>query len=352
MVDERIVSFVDFGPTVLSLADIEPPAHMQGRPFLGKHEREARMLAFSYRDRMDERFDLIRSVWDGRWHYIRNYFPHLPWFHHQTRNYPHTQDSYVMWHRLAAEGRLAGDTAVYMADRRPAEMLFDTQADPHEVRNLSEEPAYQGQLDKLRAALRRWQDDVVDLGFMPESVWIEQLQEQGRPIPRHTLVREQRDLYPLRRLRSLADLLPQRDQAAAMLDALRSENTATKFWGGMGLLANRTDTQAVRAEFRNLLNDPSPTLRTLAAQGLAAIGEPEPALTVLLEVLNHDQPLVALRAANALDHLGETARPALPGMRRYLETRKDVDPKSQPLGTSFVQWTLQRSVAQLEPVEE
>ena len=81
-VTERLVSFVDFGPTVLSLAGVTIPEHMQGKAFLGPQKtHQPHEYIFGARDRMDERYEFIRSVMDGRFHYIRNYYPHLPWFH-------------------------------------------------------------------------------------------------------------------------------------------------------------------------------------------------------------------------------------------------------------------------------
>jgi arylsulfatase A-like enzyme len=69
---DRLVSFVDFGPTVLSLAGIKPPAWMQGRAFVGTYAQSPRPHAFGFRGRMDERYDLVRSLTDGRYVYVRN----------------------------------------------------------------------------------------------------------------------------------------------------------------------------------------------------------------------------------------------------------------------------------------
>jgi arylsulfatase A-like enzyme len=343
--DDRIVSFVDFAPTALSLAGVKSPAHMHGVPFLGRYEGKARDHAFAYRDRLDERFDLIRSVWNGRWHYIRNYFPHLPWFHQQTRNYPSTQDSYALWHQLEADGRLTDKTAIYMAHSRPPEMLFDTATDPYELKNLADDPAYSDQLVELRTKLHEWQDEIFDLGFMPEAVWIEAFEARGDKSPRFTLAREQDGLYPLQQLRALADKLPAPRHAPHMLAALRSDNSSIQFWGGMGLLANRIDAPEVRAEFRGLLTSDSPTIRTLAAQALASLGERDEALPELLRVLNDEHPLVALRAANALDHLGDASRLALPGIEQYLQSLASTprDPKLRYCD-KFPDWVLRRTV--------
>lgn len=69
----RLVSFVDFAPTVLSLAGLEIPGHMQGRPFLGVKTGQPRRYVFAIRDRVDEVYEMSRTVRDERFQYIRNY---------------------------------------------------------------------------------------------------------------------------------------------------------------------------------------------------------------------------------------------------------------------------------------
>ena len=79
---ERLVSFVDFAPTLLSLAGVKPPAWHQGRAFLGTYPAAAPEFLFGHRGRMDERMDLMRSLTDGRFVYVRNYLPHLIYGQH------------------------------------------------------------------------------------------------------------------------------------------------------------------------------------------------------------------------------------------------------------------------------
>ncbi|MCA9299876.1 MAG: sulfatase, partial [Phycisphaerales bacterium] len=77
-VEPRLVSFIDFGPTVLSLAGIEPDPRLDGRAFLGAFEGERRSFAFVHADRMDAVRDTKRGVSDGRYKYIRNLTPDRP----------------------------------------------------------------------------------------------------------------------------------------------------------------------------------------------------------------------------------------------------------------------------------
>ena len=69
-VRDQLVSLVDLGPTVLNLAGVKIPAYMQGQPFLGPNLPAPRHYVYGTRDRMDESYDMIRAVRDGRYKYI------------------------------------------------------------------------------------------------------------------------------------------------------------------------------------------------------------------------------------------------------------------------------------------
>ena len=75
MISQQLLSSIDFGPTVLNLAGVDVPDHIQGRPFLGPNAATTRDYVFGARDRMDERYDIIRMARDQRFKYIRNYEP-------------------------------------------------------------------------------------------------------------------------------------------------------------------------------------------------------------------------------------------------------------------------------------
>ena len=77
--NDELVSFVDLAPTVLSLAGVTVPAHMQGQAFLGdQRAKNQRQYIYAARDRMDSEYDIVRAVKDKRFKYIRNYQPDKP----------------------------------------------------------------------------------------------------------------------------------------------------------------------------------------------------------------------------------------------------------------------------------
>ena len=102
---DRLVSFVDFAPTVLSLAGIKPPGWMQGRAFLGRFRESPPPFLHGFRGRMDERPDLVRSITDGRYVYVRNYMPHL--IYGQHLDFMWQTPTTRVWENLHREGKLA-----------------------------------------------------------------------------------------------------------------------------------------------------------------------------------------------------------------------------------------------------
>ena len=161
--DGRLASMIDLPPTVLEVAGIPVPRHLQGRSLLDPAGREH---VFTAHDRHDEAPDMVRAVRDRRHRYVRNFLPGSPlflWTPYRTRH-PAMQE---LW-RLHAEGGL-GPEAEALFSPRPPEELYDLESDPHELRNLADDPGHRDVLERLRAALEAWRRDCGDLGDLPEE---------------------------------------------------------------------------------------------------------------------------------------------------------------------------------------
>lgn len=164
-VREDLVTFLDFAPTVLALAGIGVPSHMQGQVFLGPSVKP-REYVFAARDRMDETYDRIRSVRDRRYKYIRNFHPELPYA--QRIAYMELMPTMQVWRRLHREGKLTVAARLFFAPVKPKEELYDLDSDPHEIRNLADSPDYPRVLQKLRGVLDRWIAETRDMGDIAE----------------------------------------------------------------------------------------------------------------------------------------------------------------------------------------
>jgi len=166
-VRDDLVAFIDFAPTMLSIAGAGVPARMQGQVFLGDRRAKEREYVFAARDRMDETFDRIRAVRDKEFEYVRNSHPELPY----SQSIPYNEENATMraWRRLHEEGKLTGPPARFFAPTKPGEELYDTRADPDEVHNLATDPKYQKVLARMRRALDKWVKETKDLGEIPEE---------------------------------------------------------------------------------------------------------------------------------------------------------------------------------------
>ena len=117
---------------------------------------------FAARDRMDIEYNMMRSARDGRFLYIRNVVPELPYAGHIT----YRNQSAIMqeWLRLQAEGKLTGAPALWMRTHRPAEELYDTSVDPHQIHDLAADPAHRRTLEQMRKAVSDWMARISNQG--------------------------------------------------------------------------------------------------------------------------------------------------------------------------------------------
>lgn len=314
---DRPVSFVDYGPTMLSLAGIEPPDYMQGRAFMGVHEAPAREYVFGFRGRMDERIDMMRTVRDKRYQLIRNYMPHRRYG--QYVQYLHRNPTMDKWQRLHEAGEIDPPASFYWQPKPPIE-LYDLEQDPHEVRNLAYDPEYQDVRKRLMDALHEHQETIRDLGFLPEA------QIHSRPDDGESPYAFAHDTsrYPLREIREMAERAAGRGMEAlpALVEGLEASDPAVRYWAVTGLLVRGQDAVwPQRQRLRQVMEaDPDPTMRVVAAEALARhsnTADREAALQALLELGNSHKTNAysAVAALNVIDKLGEAARPIHEGLK-------------------------------------
>ena len=114
----------------------------------------------------DETVDRIRTVSDGRFRYLRNFYPDRPFL--QTNRYKEYSYPIIsLMRELDEAGKLTPDQARLLASDRPPEELYDLEADPYELHNLAEDPVYRDVMDRLRAVLDAWMLEVNDQGTHP-----------------------------------------------------------------------------------------------------------------------------------------------------------------------------------------
>lgn len=338
----QLVSFVDFAPTVLSLCGVKPPVHLQGKAFLGPDAREPRTYVHGARDRVDEAFDVSRSVRDSRWLYIRNFMPHLSWM--QPEGYSDTSTFRQELKKLAAKDALTGDTMAYAAATRPLEELYDTEADPFQLHNLAHADEHRTVLETMRSELRRWQLETQDAGFYTEAQWWNILKDKDKDTPWDIVHNEKR--YPLERLLEVADTVGRSEQSTRQREWLKADNDGMRYWAAIGLHANKNIGNADRAALQEALQDSSMTVRIEAASALCAHGQTDIALPVLKSALRSDSLDLALHAARALELLGPKAESARPDMQARLKAAREQESSSKnnhlPM---FIRFSLEAALA-------
>jgi arylsulfatase A-like enzyme len=262
---EGFVEFIDFGATALQLAGIEPPKGVDGQAFLGKgvsaSEVDMRREALGYADRFDEKVDFVRTLRRGDFEYVRNYQPFN--FDGLQNNYRYKMLAYREWRELFREGKLDPIQSQFFLPR-PVEQLFNVVDDPHEVRNLAEDPNYANVLKELRDSLRRQLQQLPDLSFFPES---ELAQEAfGNPVPFG-----QQHQSRIGQLIDIADLTlePYAKVRSQLTVALRSADAMKRYWGLIACSCFGKEAEELRPAIESCLAEDNLLVRVRAAECLA-----------------------------------------------------------------------------------
>jgi arylsulfatase A-like enzyme len=166
-VREDLISGVDLVGATLAAAGLEVPRDLHGRDFLGDAVPRRERI-FAARDRCDTAIERMRCVRDTRYKYIRNFLPAIPYMQAN----PYKEKEYPTWNlvkQLKTEGKLTPVQALFAADSKPVEELYDLQSDPHEVRNLAGDPAQNDRLLSLRKLVDDWIVETGDKGNLMED---------------------------------------------------------------------------------------------------------------------------------------------------------------------------------------
>ncbi|MBM3846320.1 MAG: sulfatase [Verrucomicrobia bacterium] len=172
-----LVEHIDIAAATLTFAKIPQPSSMQAKnPF--SVERAEKPFVFAARDRADETVDRIRSVRSLRYKYIRNFYPSRPYL--QPNRYKDEKAIVRTMRRLHTEKKLTSEQSLIMAETRPQEEFYDLNLDPHELRNLAEDPLHQQALEEHRRALDEWMIRTDDRGREAESeaVYLDAIYDQ------------------------------------------------------------------------------------------------------------------------------------------------------------------------------
>jgi uncharacterized sulfatase len=253
---------------------------------------------------------MVRTVRDRRYVYVRNYMPHR--IYGQRLAYMFETPTTRIWKKLYDEGKLK-PPKTYFWEEKPAEELYDLETDPDEVKNLASSPDHRPTLERLRKAQQDWVANARDIGFLPEC----EIHSRSKGSTPYDVGHDDRR-YPMAKIVAAAELASSRKPgvAARMLAALGDTDSAVRYWAATGLVIGGTEAvRAAKSQLKAALKDAAPAVRVAAAEALGRFAGPEgvqAAIPVLLDLARIDKHgvYVSLLALNAIDALGDQAKPA------------------------------------------
>ena len=315
---DRLVSFVDFPATVLNVTGQPIPDYMQGIPFLGPNSERERTHVYGTRDRVDEVYEMARSVRDKQYLYIRNYMPHLSY--NQPSVFSNLGEIRKSINRIASESpeTLSKAQLAYAGPAKPVEEFYDCIADPENLTNLLEgkrTPAQQAALEKLREIFRETRLEIQDVGVLPESVMRSYVIEEKASI-RDIMKGEGSHHAPdLKSAWRAADAVGTEDRKS-LLANLKSSDAQDRYWAIIGMRVDFPGDAQLHDAVAEHLDDVSPDVRIEAASWLASNSEKfrEAALERLITDTEHENWWSGLRACRAIELLGAKAKSLLPQM--------------------------------------
>jgi uncharacterized sulfatase len=299
---------------------------------MGRFAAPPQRYQFGFRGRMDERYDLVRSVRNERFIYIRNFRPDLIYGQHLAYMFetPTTQ----VWKRLYDDGKLQPPQTFFW-QTKPPEELYDLQNDRDEVRNLANSTEHQATLSVLRSALREHLLATRDVGFLPEA----EMHRRAAGSTPYELGHDSAK-YPFDRVLAMAELASglKPEALPKLKDGLKDADSGVRYWAALGLAMR--DAAAVNAAREGLcaaLKDESPSVRIAAARGLGMYGNADD-LALVMPVLkdlaapDKNGVFVSLETLSTIEVLGQKAAP----LREFLRTMPRQDPNANERTTSYV----------------
>lgn len=314
--DFNLVNFTDLGPTILSLAGIKPPKHMQGKALFGQFaNKEKRKMQFALAANQLHHFMPVRAVTDGHFKYIRSYIPYRQF---ALRNYYQWgMPSNKAWDKLVLEGHNTNPDWELTFKAHPAEMLFDLEKDPGELYDLSTSPEHADILVKMRKGLSDHIRSTQDLGFfLPNSRTGHILYETVR-----------KEKYPLEELYTLVETAGTATPAVLPLleKAITSPHPDMRFWGvaGYAQLAREKQITTCPQALLALLYDNNPYIASEAAYAVSYLNKMQEGISRLITPVKEEDRKIGYSLLECLSldpAMRDYIRPFLPQLKEAAET--------------------------------
>lgn len=316
---DRLISFVDLAPSILSLVGIKVPNYMQGEAFLGPQQKTPREYVHLFRGRMDEKIDMVRAVRDKQFRYIKNYMPHR--IYGQYLEYLWRAPSCRSWEEAYKAGECNEAQSVFW-EKKPVEELYDVTIDPWEVNNLASDPKYSEVLNRMRTVNKNWMLEIRDTGLMPEG----EMSTRNQKLTSFDFTSSSE--YSIKEILEAANIATLREKSKLnqITEFMHHENATIRYWGVTGCLILGDDAKSATVDLEKLLDDDSPDVRITAAEVLCNFGKTEKATSVLIEALKDENMMVRVHALNSIEIIGgDVAKAAVPTVKEMIGNRQGRD---------------------------
>lgn len=279
---DDVVSFIDFAPTVLTLAGAEHPEYLQGESFAGKKSDSEKEYAFGFRGRMDERYDMVRTVRDKKFRYIRNYNPHR--IYGGKVEYLWRAESAQSWERESKKGTLNIIQSAFWRTK-PVEELYDIKNDPNNVNNLAHDPEYSEDLYRLQSVLQNHLIETKDVGIFPEA---EMIKRYGNSTP-YEMIRSNEFEYSKALKTANLATEGESENIDFLIERLKDVESVNRYWAAVGCAILKEKSLPAKTKLVELLNDESISVRFAAAEALYYLDEEEKCIGLLTDIIKLPQ---------------------------------------------------------------
>jgi hypothetical protein len=315
---DRLVSFVDLAPTLLSLIGLGAPDYMQGSAFLGTYRKDEPDYIYMFRDRMDGRYDMSRSIVDRQYRYTRNFSSNRIYMQHLE--YLWRAPSMVSWENAFLSGQ-CNEVQSRFWKSKAVEELYDTENDPWEINNLAGDPEYAERLASMRQAMQKLASSMKDAGYIPEADRTIRSADQSIYDYMRT------DAVPYDRIMDAAWLASevQADNLDKLKEELKENDSAIRYWAAQGLLLIGEAARPALADLKEASLDVSWNVSVVAAEALYRLGQKDQSVQAMNRVLECEYPMARTFALNAIDHMEGRPDEFLEGCLKVLSSYEELN---------------------------
>ncbi len=319
--NNRMLSFIDFAPTILELAGVEIPQQLIGKPFISYKDGEDKEYVFGTSDRVDEAYEMARTIRTKKYRYIRNFLSYTPLL--QPNFYSDKSAIMKELYRFRNSSALTQEQQTLFQNQRQPEELYDLEKDPHEVNNLAGNPEYETVLKEMRIHLHDEMVKSFDTGLMPEP----EMMNLSMDLTPYKLTRNEK-IYPIQEILKACDLTVKPDLTESeIIEKLNHKNGFVRYWAVVAIECMEEYSPAILSELDKLLQDELKTVQIEAAKTLIKAGKIEN-INTILKFMEDEDKTVQLFATRAFEEIWKNL-PGIPDKveKIYASLKKSTDGK-------------------------